>query len=272
MNVSTHCCYRVYKASAFARWLYRVVLPVLDPVRLVTALPGYVRYVSQWRRYARMLGSERLAVRDAHPILGEATGITGYDPHYVYQAAWAMKKIMKDKPIRHVDVASDHRFVTLLSTQLATIFVDYRPLNIKLSGLTPMAGDILNLPFETDSIISLSCLHVVEHIGLGRYGDPLDPLGTKKACHELSRVLAPGGRLYLSVPVGRPRVCFNAQRIHAVEAILEYLKPLQLVEFSGVGDDKNFIENAELSKFRDDDYACGMFWFKKSLNNTLDTK
>ena len=55
---------------------------------------------------------------------------------------------------------------------------------------------------------------MAEHIGLGRYGDPLDPLGTRKAAAELQRVLAPGGQLLFSLPVGRPRVEFNAHRVH----------------------------------------------------------
>src|ERR1035437_9128085 len=62
-------------------------------------------------------------------------------------------------------------------------------------------------------LVSVSCLHVAEHIGLGRYGDPIDPLGTNKALLELQRVLAPGGVLLFSMPVGRERVEFNAQRI-----------------------------------------------------------
>jgi hypothetical protein len=210
-----------------------------------------------------MPGAQPLAIGDAFPVLGETNKVTSFDPHYVYQAVWAMKKIMESKPTQHVDVGSDHRFVAILSVHLSTTFVDYRPLNIKLLGLTSISGDILNLPFNADSIISLSSLHTIEHIGLGRYGEPLDPLGTKKACHELSRVLAPGGNLYISAPLGRKRVCFNAQRIHSAEEIVEYFKPLELIEFSGVGDDKQFIENTEFSKFRDDEYACGMFWFKK---------
>jgi SAM-dependent methyltransferase len=255
--------YRIYKANAFIRWLCRICTPIVDPVRILTALPGYINYFLQWQLYSRMPGAEHLKISDAYPIFNEAVGMTGYDPHYIYQAVWAMNKIIEDKPVRHVDIASDHRFVTLLSTQIPTTFLDYRPLNVKLPGLTPVAGDILDLPFEANSILSLSCLHVVEHIGLGRYGEPIDPFGTKKACHELSRILAPGGSFYFSIPVGRERVCFNAQRIHAVETILEYFKPLQLIEFSVVDDDRCFIENAEIARFKNTDYACGMFWFRK---------
>ncbi len=254
---------QVYKSCAFLRWLYRVILPVFDPIRLILGLPRYLRYIRQWVRYSRMPAAEPLAIGDAFPIFGEASKVTSFDPHYVYQASWAMKKITGNRPGEHVDAGSDHRFVALLSTQVKTVFVDYRPLGIKLSGLTSISGDILNLPFDADSVISLSSLHTIEHIGLGRYGEPLDPLGTEKACRELSRVLAPGGNLYISVPIGRKRVCFNAQRIYTAEEIAAYFKPLELVEFSAVGDDKQFMGNTGFAEFNNHDYACGMFWFKK---------
>jgi hypothetical protein len=108
-----------------------------------------------------------------------------------------------------------------------------------------------------------SGLHVAEHVGLGRYGDPLDPDGTRKAAFELKRVVAPGGSLFFALPVGKPRLCFNAHRIHAAETICDYFSGLDLVEFSGVHDDGRFVEQVELSEFRQSKYACGMFWFKK---------
>jgi hypothetical protein len=110
---------------------------------------------------------------------------------------------------------------------------------------------------------SISCLHVAEHIGLGRYGDPLDPQGTKKAARELSRCLAVGGNLYFSLPIGKERLCFNAHRIHDPETIIKYFSDLKLVDFSTSGDDKVFVENTEPAKYKDQRYACGMFWFTK---------
>jgi len=80
-------------------------------------------------------------------------------------------------------------------------FIDIRPLEAKLDRLECIKGNILSMPFEDKSLRSLSCLCVAEHIGLGRYGDSLDPMGTKKAIKELSRVLAVNGNLYFSVPV-----------------------------------------------------------------------
>lgn len=98
----------------------------------------------------------------------------------------------------------------------------------------------MQLPFASDPVGSLSFLHVAEHIGLGRYGDPLDPNGTRKACAELARVLTPGSSLYFSLPVGRLKLCFNAHRIHPPDQVLGFFQDLEMIEFSAVTDEWRF--------------------------------
>jgi hypothetical protein len=44
------------------------------------------------------------------------------------------------------------------------------------------------LPFKNNSIECISSLCVLEHIGLGRYGDKLDPFGTEKAIEEIKTI------------------------------------------------------------------------------------
>jgi predicted SAM-dependent methyltransferase len=126
-----------------------------------------------------------------------------------------------------------------------------------------VAGNILALPFRDDAVPSLSCLHVAEHVGLGRYGDPLNPAGTRDAARELSRILAPGGSLYLSVPVGRSRVEFNAHRIHTPAQVIEMFPELELQSFSAEDDAGEYIEDTDPAALSNASYACGMFWFRK---------
>jgi hypothetical protein len=147
----------------------------------------------------------------------------------------------------HLDVGSSVLTMSVLSAYLPTIFLDYRPLNVRLTGLMAVAGDVTCLPFATPSRSSISCLHVIEHIGLGRYGDPINPRGSRKAAEELGRILTPHGRLYLSAPVGRERVCFNAHRVFAPATIPALLPSLRLVELSYVDDAGMFHEGAALN-------------------------
>lgn len=251
------------KAYDSAYLLYRLVKPVIDPVKAARSIPGYFRYWRDWLRYGRLDGAERRALIDAAPLIGEDTPTTQYDRHYFLQDIWAARKIRDSGIDSHVDVGSRIELVGFLTVLCRVTFIDIRPLIVELQNFQSLSGSILALPMANDSVRSLSCLHVAEHIGLGRYGDPLDPHGTRDACRELARVLAQGGNLYFSLPVGRPRLCFNAHRIHAVGQILEYFRDLSLVELSGIDDDRKFMANAERTALDGADYACGLFHFTK---------
>ena len=245
------------------RFLNHWVRPIIDWRRAWQSLRGYYRYIADWREYARMLDVETLRFQDSYPCLSDRTTNTPFGAHYFYQGAWAARKIKESKVKEHIDVGSDIRWVGLLSTIAKVTFIDIRTFKTDLENLTVKKGNILNLPYKDNSIQSLSCLHVAEHIGLGRYGDKLNPDGTKLACKELQRVLMPGGNLYFSVPVGKEKTCFNAHRIHSPMTILDYFKNLKLIELSGVTDSGEFIRDIDIKTLKRSNYACGLFRFKK---------
>lgn len=174
-----------------------------------------------------------------------------------------MERIKASGVAVHVDVGSLAVFVGLLSTIAKVVFIDLRPLPVDLPNLEMRRGSLLSLPLADASAPSISCLHVVEHVGLGRYGDALDPQGTKKAALELTRVLAPNGSLYVSLPLGKPRLQFNAHRIHSPSQILEYFRGLNLASFSAVTDKGEFKTNIAPAEMANERYACGMFQFTK---------
>jgi hypothetical protein len=220
-------------------------------------------YIRDFVRYSRQTEGG-ISLWDAFPQVHDRTKSTSIDAHYYFVNSWAMRRIVAIRPCRHVDVGSQVVFTSLLSAIVPVMFIDYRPLVQAVPGLHSIGGDIVRLPLRSRSVSSLSCLHVAEHIGLGRYGEPLDPMGTRTAISELTRVLAPGGSLFFAVPVGVPRVCFNAHRIHSANTILEHFRPLNLEEFSGVHDDGRYVEHVELTEFDRSYYACGMFWFTRA--------
>ncbi len=226
-------------------------------------IPKYMTFFSDLRRYSRMAGAERISPKDFFPCMDDRTATTSIDTHYFYQDIWAFRKVLESGAKAHTDVGSKVDFVGFLSTITQVTFIDIRPLITDLPNFEGKAGSILEMPYEDDSISSLSCLHVAEHIGLGRYGDPIDPLGTVKACKELQRVLAQGGNLYFGLPIGKPRVCFNAHRIHSPAQILEYFSELNLVEFTFVDDSGRFLQNVEPEQATDAKYGCGLFQFTK---------
>ncbi len=194
------------------------ILPFIDP-RQLASVRWLPRYLSEWRRFCRISDSPA-RFTDLWPCLGDRVRRTPFDPHYFHQAAWLARLLAQSRPAIHIDIGSSVTAVGVLSAHVPLIFVDSRPLQPRLAGLTSVAGDITRLPFADNSVISVSSLHVIEHIGLGRYGDPIEPAGAIMALRELQRVLADGGSLYLSTPVGRERVCFNAHRVFAPETIV----------------------------------------------------
>ena len=166
-----------------------------------------------------------------YPCLEDATSTTPIDASYYYQDAWAFEKIVQVRPTKHVDVGSHHKFVSLLSKVVDTTMVDLRPLPVPLESLKFEEGSILELPFADASQPSVSSLCVVEHIGLGRYGDPLDPEGTVKAIEELKRIVQPGGHLYISVPIDDVnRIYFNAHRAFCETYLEKLFTPFEIVE------------------------------------------
>jgi hypothetical protein len=235
---------------------------VVGVARHALGLPGYVR---DWRNYSGMDGAEPLALLDSYPVVTERTQTTAVEPHYFHVGCWASRRIAASGTGRHVDVGSDHRMLGVLSAFVSVVFVDIRPLSMGIDGLQPVSGDALLLPLRSESVASLSCLHAAEHIGLGRYGDALNPFGTRQAARELTRVLQPGGNLYLALPVGRPRVEFNAHRVHAPSQILHYFGDLELTGFAAEDDAQCYHAVADPDDFERADYACGMFWFRKPI-------
>lgn len=248
----------------FAGFVYRMITPIAEPIGLVLSVP---RYLSFWADLLRFYGSKnapKFKLLDLHPILNDKTTLTGIDPQYFYQGVWAFEKVYRSKVVEHVDVGSQTNLVSFLTVITRVKFVDIRPLEAKLDNFVSIKGSILEMPFADNSVLSLSCLHVAEHIGLGRYGDPLDPLGTVKACAELKRVLALNGNLYFSLPIGKPRICFNAHRVHSISQILDYFKGLELVELIVIDDQGKFIEHPGIHDFDDAIYSGGLFHFRKT--------
>lgn len=222
-----------------------------DEFRQFKAASDPVRFPVEWK--------------DRYPCLDDRTSNTQFDRHYVYHTAWAARVLAKTRPALHIDIGSHLFFATLVSAFVPVRFYDYRPARVVLPGLETAFADLLALPYEDDSVTSLSCMHVAEHVGLGRYGDPLDPNGDLKAMRELARVLAPEGDLLFVVPVGRPRVMFNAHRIYGYDQIIESFEGLKLEEFALIQENgfEPPISGASAAQVAGERYGCGCFWFRK---------
>jgi len=231
---------------------------------------SWVTFRKEFDEFARLSNStgRRLAIGwdDILPCLDDRREDTPFDRHYLYHPAWAARVLARTRPGRHVDISSTLHFSAILSAFIPVDFYDIRPADISMDNLTSGAANLLKLPFDDGAIESLSCMHVIEHVGLGRYGEPLDPDGDLKAVRELTRVLAPGGTLLIAVPVGRPRIQFNAHRVYDHANFRDYFAGLELMEFALIRDraqGEGFLLNPPDELVRAESYGCGCYWFRK---------
>ena len=203
-----------------------------------------------------------------HPVLADATSQAGRaQGHYFHQDLWAARKLIDTRPSGHVDVGSriDGFVAHLLAAGLTVTVVDLRPLIAPVEGLRFVRDDAMSMrSFDDGSIASLSCLHALEHFGLGRYGDPIDPLGWERACDAFSRILLEGGRLLVSVPVGRERTEFNAHRVFAPHRLVQAMPALSLRDFAAVDDEGRLRQGCDPEEFAGASFALGMYEFEKS--------
>jgi SAM-dependent methyltransferase len=221
---------------------------------------GWYKFWKSYRRYCELAPvGQRPHVRDLYPCLDDDLAETPIEPIYYYQDAWAFERILQRQPPSHIDVGSHHKFVALLSKAVPLTMVDIRPLALHMDTVRFQRGSILEMPYPDGTLPSLSSLCVVEHIGLGRYGDPLDWQGTEKAIAELKRVLAPGGDLYLTVPLDdETRVYFNAHRAFKESHFLEMIAPLVVI-------DCWYINGANFERLASHGFHVGCYHLRRPL-------
>lgn len=233
-------------------------------VRFPKRVGRFVEFMREMKQF-KTLADDRFKIdwNEMYPCLTDKMQSTPFDQHYTYHPAWAARILAKTKPEFHVDFSSILYFGTMLSAFIPVKFYDYRPANINLTGWQGNFADLCHLEIADNSYTSVSCMHTVEHIGLGRYGDKLDPNGDLKAVSELQRITRSNGDILFVTPVGKPRIEFNGHRIYSFEMVIDMFDTCNLQEFSLIPDIGGLLENADPSLVAQQNYGCGCFWFKK---------
>lgn len=188
---------------------------------------------------------------------------------YFWQDLWAAKRIYKKQPSIHYDIGSrlDGFISHLLSYGCTVRMIDIRPLPVVIPGLEFVKANATELDnIQDNSIESLSALCSLEHFGLGRYGDPIDPEACFKAFCAIQKKLAVGGSFYMAVPIGMEHLEFNAHRVFSPKTIINEFSNLELVEFSTCYNDE-YEENVPIDKYDAWDKhggdRFGLFYFVK---------
>lgn len=204
------------------------------------------------------------------PVISDKYADAGTIENYFWQDLWAAKLIGKSGAREHFDIGSriDGFISHLLAMGIAVTMIDVRDFPQQVEGLRTIIDDATTLRQVSDeSIESLSALCSLEHFGLGRYGDTVDPEGCFRCFANIQKKLKKGGDLYISVPVGKERVEFNAHRIFYPATVIDSFTDMELVEFSCATETK-IEHNVDIHKYDDDmhngNHRFGLFHFRKT--------
>jgi hypothetical protein len=248
------------------KWRYNIMKTIIK--KYLKIFRNRKKFAHDCQAYNKLNQSDKFKIKKEYIMKcydwnSEAGNIDG---HYFLQDIYMAKKVLANKAVMHYDIGSRiDGFIAHLLTSMEVTMIDIRPLNVKVEGLNFKQGNATDLSNIKDGTIeSLSCLHALEHFGLGRYGDPVNPNAYIKALQEMQRVIKPEGVLYLSVPIGdEERVCFNAHRVFDPLTIINNLKDMKLLEFAFIKDMEIRTCNPLESNVQYGMYSCGLFIFKK---------
>jgi hypothetical protein len=249
-------------------WFLRTQLGI-DPQTLWRSLRGLPRYMRDFCRFRACYAGRLELIPCLHDWYEEG-GATKSE--YFWQDLLVARMIFDAKPHRHVDVGSRvDGFVAHVASFREIEVFDVRPITARIPGVIFKQADFMRPQNGmTDYCDSLSCLHALEHFGLGRYGDPVDPDGFSKGLANMSVLVKGGGVFYLSVPIGTERVEFNANRVFDPCRIIDLAKKssLELSALSLIREGRVIdvldLDQKSLYALNKDRYALGIFTFKKT--------
>ena len=243
----------------------------LDLRIFMKSLRGFPLYIRDWVNFRKAYSGSMRFMPCLHDRYEEG-GATKSE--YFWQDLLVAREIYAAKPTKHVDIGSrvDGFVAHVASFRDCEVF-DVRPISTTVPGVMFRQADLMNptsLPITEDGYCdSLSCLHALEHFGLGRYGDPVDPLGFKRGIANMAKLLKPNGTFYLSTPIGRERVEFNANWVfdprNIVHSALDVGLILQqlIVITPANGAKESSVDAKALADLALNNYQLGLFIFGK---------
>lgn len=240
----------------------------VDPRKALFSLRGLSRYARDFFRYRANYKGRVELVPCLHDWY-EESGSTKNE--YFWQDLVVARKIFSAKPAKHVDIGSRvDGFVAHVASFRDIEVLDIRPISTFIPGVVFKQADLMNPNADINNYCdSLSCLHALEHFGLGRYGDPIDPNGYVLGLRNMADILRLGGTLYLSVPVGVERVEFNANRVFDPNTIVDAARAfdLSLLTLSLFTAENGMVEinvsHQTLTAIGRNRYGLGIFTFVK---------
>jgi len=201
-----------------------------------------MRYENDFKEYVTQLrnGSDkRLETSDILRFGDHFVESKEYFTHYDAFAKYAFEEVWKfnktsDKTPRIFDVGSTKAFLSILS-----VFCEVEALNLNdpldyHTSVKYTKGDIseynprLNPKAGSyDFITSFASFHL---LGLGRYGDKINPAAQSKFVELCDTLLAPGGKVIFSFSFGKDQLLFNNGWVFSLETIKNFFSNFKIID------------------------------------------
>lgn len=260
----------------FCRLLYITLLSFgFDPVLFIYSCVSLPLYLKDLITFLFLSRKSRLISQRLHPkmlfsispILSDRfINVGSTNSVYSLMNFWALSIVHSVSPKTVVDFGSDfYGYVIPLSAVVNQVYtLDVRPISPSINNISTFKAD-LSLPChqQLPSATFISCLHVLEHVGLGRYNDRVSPYGYIHAISNIVKCCSKGATVILAVPVGSPRVLFNSHRIFLASAFCDICisNGLTLESFSFIDDSRRLVSDAKFSDTLNQHDATGLFHF-----------
>ncbi|KAF0159324.1 MAG: Uncharacterized protein FD159_502 [Syntrophaceae bacterium] len=250
---------------------FRIIVKGTNLSKLIKTLPSFL---SEYRELKKQTthSPDDFPFDKFYPCIEDRSQESGTaSGHYFHQDLLVSSKIFKNNPIKHIDIGSRvDGFVSHVASFREIEIFDIRKLTIQIDNIVFKQVDMMDPQLDlAEYCDSISCLHALEHFGLGRYGDKIDYQGHLKGWQNIYNVLKRNGKLYFSVPIGKQRIEFNAHRVFSLDYLLKMMNNrYRINSFCYVNDAGNLIKNAELNRNSITDnfschYGCGIFELTK---------
>ncbi len=252
------------KFIKFAKIVFNFLGLDLRKIIALRNLPKFILDFLKWR-------SKKGPISSFFPILSDLDDFAGITSGHYFHQDLLVAQLVLSKNLSHVDIGSRiDGFVSHIASTRPIEIWDIRSLepsvhsNIIFKKLDLM-GDIKYLE---NSVESLSCLHALEHFGLGRYGDPINPKGHIVGLKNMIKILKTGGFFYISIPLDiKNTIQFNAHRTFNPTWILNLefvINNLKLLRFDYIDGSGSLHKNIKCkSKLPNLSYSCGIYTFIK---------
>ncbi len=238
-------------------------------LRSLKALPWYYSTKRQFK--SKAINNEFPFAKNYMCLLDKNDKSGTLSGQYFNMDLLIARRVHDNKPIKHVDIGSNIQgFVAHVAAYREIEIFDIRPNESNVKNITFKQADFSNpIAIPNAYTDSISCLHAIEHFGLGRYGDPIDPEGHLKGLENMYKMLQQNGIFYFATPIGPQRIEFNAHRVFSVQYLVNLFKDkYEIVQFSYVDDKGELFENINLTNDLINNncncnYGCGIFEMKK---------